>query len=54
MEIILNTNLFTYEEEEMVVPQLHSNFTEETVQFQEMHNKLNKGHRSGEEGTAFA
>jgi hypothetical protein len=74
MEIILNTNLFTDEQKEQVVPQLEelikglasslnivslkqvivpANFTEEIIRFQEIHNKLKKGHRTGEDGTAF-
>ncbi|MCM3115712.1 hypothetical protein M3610_10470 [Neobacillus sp. MER 74] len=74
MEIILNTNLFTDEQKEQVVPQLEelinslasslnivslrqvivpANFTEEIIAFQEIHNKLKQGHRTGEDGTAF-
>lgn len=36
---------------QFIVP---ANFTEEIILFQEMHNKLVKGHRLGEDGTAFA
>ena len=36
---------------QVIVP---ANFTEEIVNFQETHNKLRIGHRTGENGTAFA
>lgn len=36
---------------QIIVP---ADFTEELVAFQEVHNKIKKGHREGESGTAFA